>query len=165
MKRIYLAALAGIGLTGCMPGGPNGPAIAVDDKTNLVVNVEGGETRGLTVANPAPGEPIHRVLENSDGKVLFAYDVEIGKSGADGSYRLILKPAQQKPTVTSAREVIFKAHQDSVRVELMEKPGTGEKIVDVFSLAPRTVQEKDQMGPLAHVRAMHNAFFHWIHGK
>lgn len=164
MKRTYIAAMALMTLTGCQHS-VSWQAVELDANNDLLVRAEGAQPIGGRLAKSAPDEAIHRVLTNADRKVLFAYDVAVGKRDDEGSYRLTLQPAQQKPTFASAREVTFKAHEDSVRVELMERPGTGEKIVDVFSVVPRATEEKNETGPLAHLRAMHNAVFHWFHGS
>jgi len=51
---------------------------------------------------------------------------------------------------------------DIVRVELMEQPVTGQKIVDVFQL--QNVEPQDvSIG--AHLIALHNRFFRWVHGQ
>jgi hypothetical protein len=152
-----IATVALLVLAGCQAHGVAGMSIELDAKNWLLVEAEGAQTIHTRMVISAPEEAIHRVLTNGDGKVLFAYDVSVGKRGEEGSYRLTLQPAQQKPTFAAAREVTFKAPEDSVRVELMERPGTGEKIVDVFSVVQRSTS------PMAHLREMHNQLFRWVH--
>jgi hypothetical protein len=137
--------------------------IDVDAQTRLRVRVEGGDAHPSgallgAVAKPSPGAPIHRVLEGSDGKVLFAYDLEVGKGAADGLYHFVLKPSSKKPTFEGLREVAVRPRGDSVRVELMERPETGEKVVDVFELGGRedvTVKERKNLHAQIHSFMMH----------
>ena len=172
---LVFAALALAALTACQNAAPvnvsGGQLIGVDQHTRLLVSVEGVKTRptpveSAGVPNPGAGEPIHRVLESSDGKVLFAYDLQIGKSGADGAYRILLKPAKKTPTFAASREVTVKSHEDVVRVELMEQPETGQKIVDVFRLLDREGGDSGESPSVSqHLRQVHNFLFHMFHGK
>jgi hypothetical protein len=145
MKKIFCIALL---------------ATACGRSPQLTVKVEGAGTPPLGISEAAPGEPIHRVVTGRDGKVLFAYDLEVRKQGESGKYRLLLKPSQQKPTFEKAREVTVNPQDESVRVELMERPGTGEKVVDVFSFR----SDSQEFSPMAHLRQLHNHLFRMVHG-
>jgi hypothetical protein len=135
MKKVLCIALLA---TGCgMP------------QTRLKVSTEGAGPQTVAV-----GETAHRVLRNSEGKILFAYDLQANRTGA-GLFRISLKPAQQQPTFVKEREVTVAANE-SVRVDLLEKPGTGQKITDVFSLA--------QDAPIgAHLMQLHNHLYRMVH--
>ncbi|MDQ1473235.1 MAG: hypothetical protein QOJ99_4715 [Bryobacterales bacterium] len=124
-------------------------------QTRLRVTMEGVGAQPVGVSEPTPGETVHRVLRNGEGKILFAYDLEAHKTSA-GLYRLSLKPSEQKPTFETAREVTV-GSQESVRVDLMEKPGTGQKISDVFSVT--------NDAPMAHLRQLHNHLYRMVHGN
>jgi hypothetical protein len=119
--------------------------------TRLKVSTEGAGAQTVAV-----GETAHRILRNSDGKVLFAYDLQAKKTGA-GLYRLSLRPSQQQPTFETEREVTVSGNE-SVRVDLMEKPGTGQKITDVFSLA-----QDATIG--SHLIQFHNHIYRAVHGE
>lgn len=147
-----------------------GQAVNLDAQTKLVVSTEGGPAQSPAtrlVGSPTSKEPIHRVLESSDGKVLFGYDLQVGKALPAGSYRLILKPAATGPTFRKSREVTVKTRDDVVRVDLMEQPETGQKIVDVYRLADRTDADihAEMSSPLAHLKAFHDHIFHMLHGN
>jgi hypothetical protein len=137
---------------------------------SLAVRTEGlGATQSQSVAEITPGQPIHRVLRNNSGKVLFAYDLDVAKyapgTGPEGAtYRFLLKPAEGGPTFAAAREVNVIPENEAVRVELMVQPGTTNKVVDVFSLSasPATAENT---GFVDHLMAMHNHLFKWLHGK
>jgi hypothetical protein len=136
MKKVLCIALLA---TGCgMP------------QTRLKVSTEGAGPQTVAV-----GETAHRVLRNSEGKILFAYDLQANRTGA-GLFRISLKPAQQQPTFVKEREVTVAANE-SVRVDLLEKPGTGQKITDVFSLA-----QDATIG--AHLMQFHNHIYRMVHG-
>lgn len=161
MKKLIAggAILAITGLTGCQPAA-TGQSVRIDAATQLVVSVEGVAAHPKArTSEPAEGEPMHRVLQGSDGKTLFAYDLEVSKSGSAGGYRFLLKPADSGPTFDAVREVTVNNRDDAVRVELMEEPGTGRKIEDVFHLSdpPPTIG--------GHLMELHNRFFRWVHGQ
>ncbi len=136
---------------------------------HLVLRVDGvqsksGESEGVSKAKD--GEPIHRVLQSPDGTVLFAYDLQVNKSGA-GAYRFVLNPAEGKaPTFQVSREVTLDA-QDAVRVELMEQQGTGRKVEDVLSLVDSAGKPSGAHDDafMQHLYAMHQRIYHWIHGE
>ena len=134
----------------------------VDSKTVLSISLDGADATWSPMATSRDGGPIDRVLQSADGKVLFAYGIEATKAG-DGTYRLALKPAASGPTFRTTRTVNVKRGEDSVRVELMAQPQTGQKIADVFQLREVTSQDlhASLFAPL--IRA-HNAFYHWVHG-
>lgn len=161
-KSVLPAAIAAMVLSACHSGGKV-QAINIDAKNTLLVRVEGVESYFGSSVQAHPGEPIHRVLQSSDlSKVLFAYDLQIAPNPSDDLYHLMLKPSAQQPTFAKAREVIIRPRQDSVRVELMEKPGTAEKVADVFSLTPRT---DEALSPAAHLIKFHKMVFRWVHGN
>ncbi|HZL56627.1 MAG TPA: hypothetical protein VFC21_06090 [Bryobacteraceae bacterium] len=175
MRRAFVAAatFAAVGLAGCGVHVGNaqagtGQTVQLDAKTHLQVSTEGGpvrqslqETVGLSGAYA--GQFLRRVLQSPDGKVLFAYDLQVDKGAGAGTYRLLLKPAAKGPTFQKFREVSVNAMDNAVRVELMERPDTGQKIVDVFQLASGS--ESPQMSFGAHLMQVHNRFFRWVHGQ
>ncbi len=147
-----------------------GQAVNLDARTKLLVSTEGGPGQPPAprlLGSPTSKEPIHRVLETSDGNVLFGYDLQVGKADSAGSYRLILRPAATGPTFRKSREVTVENRDAVVRVELMEQPETGKKIVDVFRLADRTDADlqAELNSPLAHLKAFHDHIFHMLHGQ
>ena len=170
---VVLTALTLTMTTGCahFTVGPvqQGQSINLDARTKLMVSTQGAAQPPATrmVFSLTPKEPIHRVLESGDGKVLFGYNLQVGKGTADGSYRLILKPAATGPTFQKSREVTVENRDAVVRVELMEQPETGKKIVDVFQLANRTDADvkAELTSPLAHLKAFHDHIFHMLHGQ
>lgn len=174
MKAKLCAVLLAIGgLTACGGGmdlhEPN-QAIAVDDHTWLVVKTEGARVRSSEIGGTLPvsrsREPVHRVFETTGGKVLFAYDLEITPGASDTSWRFLLKPAAVRPTFAASREVMVNAEGEGgerVRVELMEQPETGEKIVDVFQLVrrQRRIQERHEFS----LNSLHRRLYQFIHGQ
>jgi hypothetical protein len=160
-KKTGLILVAGaVLLTRCQHG-VRGQAL--DDKTALSVRVEGNALASLQ-REAADGETIHRVVESSDRKeVLFAYDIEVKKGAAPGGWKFLLKPSVQKPTFEKAREVAVESADDVVRVELLEQPETGEKVVDVFEL--QTVKNVNVVDPGAHLMRIHQMVFDFFHGK
>jgi hypothetical protein len=141
--------------------------VAVDSNAQLVVQVEGGNAGVVPsdVSTPArTGETIHRVLRGESGGVLFAYDLVMKRTADKKAYMLLLSPATGGgPTFAKKREVLAKADQDLVRVELMQQPETHEKIVDIYRLmaGQEVTQELRSMS----LMEMHNAVFRWFHGK
>jgi hypothetical protein len=172
MKKTLLILLA-VGSTACESATvvqrvPGGQVVDLDAGKRLVLQVEGvhtksGESDGVSKAKD--GEPIHRVLRDGDGNVLFAYDLQVSRSGKDGAYDFLLKPAAGKaPTFEASRKVTLNA-QDAVRVELMEQQGTGRKVEDVLSLVDTSGSASDVHNAIgAHLRAMHERFYRWVHG-
>src|SRR5580658_7609973 len=106
-------------------------SIALNDHASLLMSVEGAQTSGIVggASRPKDGEPFHRILRDSDGKVLFAYDLDVSSSPTGDTYSFVLKPAGTGPTFATARKVTA-ALNGGVKVELMEQPGTGRQIVD-----------------------------------
>jgi hypothetical protein len=165
---ILLAA----GLAGCdhaeSVSGKQVVTVDLDARTRLIVSVEGVQTRPASAEfeRSKEGEPIHRILQSADGKTLFAYDLEVHKSGTAGLYHFLLKPAGNGPTFASTGEVTMKAHEDAVRVELMEQPGTGRKVEDVFRLVDFEghASEAHDTSIGAHLRRVHEMIRQWVHG-
>jgi hypothetical protein len=140
-----------------------GQTIPLNDHASLVMGVEGAQSSGITggAARPEEGEPFHRILRDSDGKVVFAYDLDVSSSPTGETYSFTLKPAGAGPTFANSRKVTA-ALYGGVRVELMEQPGTGRQIVDVFRVVP---QANGEQSFTSHLMALHNRFFHWVHGE
>jgi hypothetical protein len=166
------AFLSAVGFIGCQPAVSlhvaRGQIINLDARTRLVVWVEGVQTRSSDIevgSVSKEGEPIHRVLHGDDGNVLFAYDLQISKAGTGGAYHFLLKPAGKGPTFDGNREVTVSSREEAVRVELMEQPGTGRKVEDVFRLVDSEghASEAHQMIG-AHLRRAHEMIYRWIHG-
>lgn len=137
---------------------------------SLAVRTEGLDSpQAESVGQITPGQPIHRVLRNSAGKVLFTYDLDVAKyapgTGPDGTtYRFLLKPATGGPSFAATREVNVTPESEAVRVELLAQPGSGKKVVDVFTLsAPSKVIESTGFGD--HLMAVHNRVWKWVHGQ
>lgn len=171
MRKSLVAVVLGLaGVSGgCQHSNAEAPAwrrIAADGQTGLAVLVEGGPKGHLVSDSAAPakeGETIHRVLRGEDGGVLFSYDVVMKKTSDKKQYKLLLTPVKGGgPTFASKREVLARADEDLVRVELMEQPETHEKIVDVYRLmAGQEVKDLHSMS----LMEMHNAVFRWVHGQ
>jgi hypothetical protein len=125
-------------------------ATSCGQQTRLRVSTNGAEAQTAVV-----GETVHRVLRGSDGKVLFAYDLE-AKKMPDGLFRLQLKPSQQKPTFEKERAITV-GWKNGVQVDLMEKPGTGQKITDLFY-----VGQTPTIG--GHLMQLHNHLYKMVHG-
>jgi hypothetical protein len=160
-KKTGLIAVTGaVLLTGCQHGARGQ---ALDNQTALSVRVEGNALASLQ-RRTADGETIHRVVESSDRKeVLFAYDIDVKKGAAPGGWKFLLKPSVQKPTFEKAREVAVDSADDVVRVELLEQPETGEKVVDVFEL--QTVTQVNVAHPRAHLVKFHQMVYNFLHGN
>lgn len=138
--------------------------IAMAENASLTVRMEGGQGVHLAadLSNVAEeGETIHRVLRDDGGKVLFAYDVVLRRSKTPRGYTLALLPSQQKPSFNSKREVTAVADEDLVRVELMERAETHEKIVDVYRVTAST----EPVVRKWNLREMHDRLFRWVHGS
>jgi hypothetical protein len=166
MKKLFFATtVAGAGvLAGC--GAVTvirSQSIALNDHASLVMFVEGAQTSGIVAgaSRPKEGEPFHRILRDSDGKVVFAYDLDVNSSPTGESYSFVLKPAGAGPTFATSRKVTA-ALNGGVKVELMEQPGTGRQIVDVFRVVQ---QENSEESFGSHLMALHNRFFRWVHGQ
>jgi hypothetical protein len=165
MKRVLVSVLAAAGMVACQTSkslqAPAAQSIEVGEGTRLVVAVEGVEARnaGEIQGSASGGQVIHRVVQDDSGKPLFAYDLAV-KRGDAGAYTFILKPAAGKgPTFAGTREVTLTPEDRAVRVDLMEQPSTGKRVTDVLRLSnerPMTLH--------SHLMAIHNQFFHWIHG-
>lgn len=159
------ACLAALALGACH-GTPaeelKGQTARLDSNTVLSISMEGADSTWSPRAASPEGGSIARVLQNADGKILFAYGIDATRS-PDGTYQLTLKPAKSGPTFRASRIVTVHPGQDSVRVELMAQPQTGQKIADVFELHNQTVATFHEtfLSPL--IRA-HNAFFRFVHG-
>ena len=161
-KSAVLIAVAAAGLAGCHGSTPsNMQMIKLDEDTSLAITVLGTQTLPVPVASvlpgPKPGDSIHRFLKSADGRVLFAYDLQLERKGADGAYKALLKPVSSGPTVASIREVTIPRPPGSVGVELLEQPGAGREVVDMF----RIFRGQSLHGQLL---AMHNQFYRWVHG-
>ena len=158
------AMLVTLGLTGCQTTVP--PSVRIDKETRLFVSVEGiRESTTPLVPSSTEGEPIHRTLQNGDGRILFAYDLEVSKTDTADAYRFLLKPADDGPTFDASREVTVSTHDDSVRVELMEEPGTGRKVEDVYRLLKgRPWGPHDSMFQ-QHVYMVHSFFRRLLDGE
>lgn len=144
-----------------------GQAVDLEAGKRLVVHVEGVQNKPGAAENYSmarDGEPIHRILRSADGTVLFSYDLQVSKSG-EGAYTFLLKPADKGPTFAATREVTMNAH-DAVRIQLMEQPGTGRKVEDVFMLADADGTAAETHAAIgAHLRKMHQMIYNWVHGE
>jgi hypothetical protein len=153
-SRVAAGILMTAGLSGCGQAGAS---------TALTVRTESADSSQAQTLSGTNEAPIHRVLRGADGKVLFAYDLTLAQSGADGPWHLLLKPAAGGgPTFATARSVDMKGTGEAVRVELLQRPGTGDKVVDVFTLSETAPASE---GIHAHLMAMHNHLWKWIHGQ
>jgi hypothetical protein len=94
------------------------------------------------VVQTAPGV-WHRVLNDKQGrKVIFAYDLEAGRTSAAGTFFLRIKPVdsafareQQSgrvPTVSAVRQFNSIKTGEGIAIDLLSNPTTGEKIFDVL---------------------------------
>jgi hypothetical protein len=137
--------------------------IPLNGHARLIMSVEGAQTGGIVggASLPKEGEPFHRILRDSGGKVIFAYDLDVSSSPTGESYSFVLKPAGTGPTFATSRKVTA-ALNGGVKVELMEQPGTGRQIVDVFRVVQ---QENSEESFGSHLMALHNRFFRWVHGQ
>jgi hypothetical protein len=155
-------------LTACAPSGRDaGQMIQMDARNWLSIRVDGVQARGSAPGGiPRDGEPIHRVLQSADGKILFQYDLAVRRTAPNEAWHFLLKPAGSGPTFASAREVSVTSRLDTVRVELMENPATGRKVADVFTLL--NVDERDaelhSASFSAHAKKFHSMLRHFIHG-
>jgi hypothetical protein len=140
-----------------------GQAIALNSHASLIMSVEGTQISGIVAgaSRPKDGEPFHRILRDSGGKVVFAYDLDVSGSPNGETYSFVLKPAGTGPTFATSRKVTA-ALNGGVKVELMEQPGTGRQIVDVFRVVPQ-LNGEESFG--SHLMALHNRFFKWVHGQ
>jgi len=172
MKKITVAStvLAAAGAAGCQTTDSAQPlqrqAVRLDDSTILTVQVEGVQPGSAPAASvfrrSNESEPIHRILEDGSGKALFTYDLQLSRSEPDGAYTFLLKPAGQGPTFASSRKVTMKSSDDAVRVDLMEQPDTGRKISDVYRVQKSATHA---MSLHAHLMALHERLYRWVHGE
>jgi hypothetical protein len=161
------AVLASLSACGSAPlAGAEGQSIDISDHARLVLSVEGAQATGhrsldTGISQAKEGEPYHRILRGGDDKVLFAYDLQVTGSPTGETYTFLLQPAATGPTFSTSRKVTA-ALNGGIRIELMDQPATGRQIVDVFKVLPR---EDHQQSFGAHLMALHNRFFHWVHGE
>jgi hypothetical protein len=110
--------------------------------------------------------PIHRVLRNSAGQILFAYDIEVKPS--DGFYHVVTEPLNAAYARTLQTEPVptLAAANDSlttlgghVMIELLANPATGQKISDDIMLVDITPAGAASDGNLH----MYNADL-WLNG-
>jgi hypothetical protein len=144
-----------VAFSGSRPGGA---------RTLLIFSTEGSGAPAVKdppIAEYKPGVPIHRVVQNADGKPLFAYDLDISKNEG-GAYRIAVRPAADGPTFKSTREVTVNRDQEAVRVDLLEQPQTGRKVSDWVSVV--TAHDEQQSLP-RHLVELHNRIFRWMHGE
>jgi len=166
MKKAFSVSIA-LALAGCAHfqsvESSGAQLIELDGENRLAVAVEGVDTHAMPVqfVSAGAGEPLHRVLQGADGKVLFAYNLDVKKNPAAGSYRLLLRPAGAGSTFAAVREATVRG-KDSVRVQLMEEPGTGRKVEDVFRLVKA---EENMADPQAHLKRIHAFFRNLFHGE
>jgi hypothetical protein len=169
-SRAATVVLFAAGVAGCQtadsPHSPTGEAVQLDKTHLLMIGVEGVQPGNPTdvaqYLRNQSGEPIHRSLEDGHGKVLFTYDLQVAKSEPDGTFTFLLKPAGAGPTFAATRKVTLQTAGDTARIELMEQPGTGRKIADVFRVQKF---EFHDMSFGEHLLAAHNRFFKWVHGQ
>ncbi len=166
MRKVLISILAAAGMVACQTSdsahATARQAMLVDSGTLLSVSVEGVEARsaGEIHGSARDGQTIHRVLQDDNGKPLFAYDLAV-KRGDAGSYTLVFKPAAgEAPTFAATREVTLRPDDRAVRIDLMEQPSTGRKVTDVLHLA---TDRPMSLG--SHLIAIHNQFFRWVHGQ
>jgi hypothetical protein len=158
MKKTAVILMA-LGAAGCAGGAAAHDAAQREIQIMQVETptpAEGAVPVEVARLDTAVGSSTHRVLRDSAGKTLFEYDLKVVSASPDGTYRLALKPSG-KATFAASREVSLQAPQ-KVLVELMEDPATGRKIKDVYSsVVPETFGQ--------HLMALHNQFYHWVHGQ
>jgi hypothetical protein len=166
MRRILISVLAAAGTIACQTSysehAAARQAMSLGNGALLSVAVEGVEARsaGEVQGSARDGQTIHRVLQDDNGKPLFAYDLAV-KRGDAGSYTIVLKPAAGNgPTFAATREVTLTPDDRAVRIDLMEQPSTGKKVTDVLHVGtdrPMTIH--------SHLIAIHNQFWRWVHGQ
>jgi len=85
--------------------------------------------------------PIHRVLRDSSGKIVFAYDIEVKLK--DGIYRILtgpVNPTYARTLQTEPVPTLNATHNSgtvaggSVMIELLSNPATGQKVSDDIML-------------------------------
>ncbi|MDE3195926.1 MAG: hypothetical protein KGN84_06260 [Acidobacteriota bacterium] len=163
LAATFAAALALAACNGAASAeDPRSQTARLDSQTVLSISMEGADSSWNPRASETGAGPVERVLQAADGRTLFAYGIDAARA-EDGTYRLTLKPAASGPTFRASRVVSVKPGQDSIRVDLMARPQTGEKIVDVFQLRnePEPTLHEAIIG---HLLRVHNRFYHWVHG-
>lgn len=129
----------------------------------------------------SPGNDVHRMVVDNEGKMLFAYDIEAKKS-AQGMVALTIKPVDQVkirregwfpkdkvapgavPTLAAARDFPPLRAGDAVEVDILYHPVTGERIYDVLrvstepppQLKPNSAKPRGDQFSFQEVRAMLN---------
>ena len=129
------------------------------DGTQVLIDTAstGGNTAQIYqngVVHASQGTFWHRVVSDKDGKVVFAYDLEAGRGSAAGTFVIRIKPVdpayaheiQKGPvaTVTAVREFNAVRAGQSVAIDILSNPATGDKIFDV--LQPSQSGEPPRVG-------------------
>jgi hypothetical protein len=80
----------------------------------------------------AEGDLSHRIVMDASGGVLFAYDLALLREPS-GRYTVRAVPAQRKsPTISEVREFPSVGESETVKLEVLSDPATGEKLFDVI---------------------------------
>lgn len=138
-----------------------------DGTTTLEIHTESsGATSPLSTTGSvsvAPGGGPHRVVEDQEGRILFAYDIQMRKVG-EGTVTIRIKPIDQEkirgeswfskhrttgvvPTLAGAREFPPLRPGDAVEVDILYHPATGERIYDVLKVASDAPPSPRPPGP------------------
>ncbi len=94
-------------------------------------------SRGGSETIPA-GYDAHRLVKDKQGKILLGYDIEARKVGQD-AFTVQIKPLKNReniPTLSSTREFALLRVADSVQIDILRNPSTGERIYDVLKIPP-----------------------------
>jgi hypothetical protein len=115
------------------------------------------ETTGATHQTSLQGagiithDLVHRIVVDSVNRIVFAYGLEAQKGSEPGAISIRLKPVspdmgvnlattgqfgiggdRRVPTVSAVREFLSVKKGQEVKIEILDNPGTGEKVYDVL---------------------------------
>lgn len=146
--RVFLICvllLTGIGFAqaqGSARGLANGITIAT--KTEVTPDNPANALFSSSDAASTSGNTIYRVIKNEKDKTYFGYDLEVKEASEKGKYTVSIKPlssaksvgikgftAKTLPKYPDAIEV---NEGDTIALDVMENPQTGEKVVDYIKI-------------------------------
>jgi len=128
-------------------------SLTYPDGTNLTIEIA---STGATVlgsyngAVESQGTVWNRVVYDKTGKAIFAYAIDAGRAAVPGTFFVRIKPVDgayaQKlrpggvPTVSSPLQFDGIQSGQSVALDILQNPSTGEKIYDVLRPSPAAKQ-------------------------
>lgn len=115
---------------------PDGTQVTIETASTGINLEEAISTNG--VFHASDDRTWHRIVKDKRDHPVFAYDLQAGRASAPGTFFIRIRPidpayAGAMPTVSGVREFTAIRAGQSVALDILSNPATGDKIFDVLA--------------------------------